>query len=411
MPTPPLTDEKLRAAVEAVERHGSQVAAASALKLSRQALQNRLKRAAEQGLMGYEPILPGFAAKSISSRAPDGAWVKQTKAPGEVFELPARHSVKGVSALIDGEDRVIQKWVKTDRDSTAQYEALRAAFEAFKEELPREAPVAAPVHVMGAMLSQYTITDAHLGAMAWNEETGRGDYDLAIGEKLLVDWFGAAIAGSPPSRRAVLAQLGDFLHHDSFKSVTPEHGHVLDADSRYPKMVRVAIRVLRRIVRMLLEKHAEVHLVMADANHDPVSGVWLRELFAVLYEDEPRVTVDTTPGTYSVLEHGDVSLFWHHGHRRGVSDVDSVFAGKFREIYGRTRFSYAHLGHKHADELKTTNLMKVEQHETLAAPDAFAANGGWLSGRSAKVIYYHAKRGEVGRNVITPEMVADGGGE
>ena len=34
--------------------------------------------------------------------------------------------------------------------------------------------------------------------------------------------------------------------------------------------------------------------------------------------------------------------------------------------------------------------MKVERHETLAAPDAYAANGGWLSGRSAKVITYHA---------------------
>jgi hypothetical protein len=44
-------------------------------------------------------------------------------------------------------------------------------------------------------------------------------------------------------------------------------------------------------------------------------------------------------------------------------------------------------------------------HETLAAPDAYAANGGWLSGRSAKVIYYHRKFGFVGNNIMTPEMV------
>jgi hypothetical protein len=50
--------------------------------------------------------------------------------------------------------------------------------------------------------------------------------------------------------------------------------------------------------------------------------------------------------------------------------------------------------------------MKVERHETLAAPDAYAANGGWLSGRSAKVITYSKRFGEVGRITLTPEMVA-----
>jgi hypothetical protein len=180
---------------------------------------------------------------------------------------------------------------------------------------------------------------------------------------------------------------------------------LLDGDTRYPKMVRAAIRIVRRVIRMLLEKHERVDVIMADANHDPSSEVWLREMLAAFYDDEPRVVVDTTPGTYTMLEHGDVSLFYHHGHRRGIGNVDSVFVGKFREAYGRTRHSYAHIGHKHQDELKNTNLMKVEMHETLAAPDAYAANGGWLSGRSAKVIYYHRKFGFVGNNIMTPEMV------
>jgi hypothetical protein len=146
---------------------------------------------------------------------------------------------------------------------------------------------------------------------------------------------------------------------------------------------------------------------MADANHDPASEAWLRELFAAFYENEPRVTVDNGAGTYYVYQHGDVSLFYHHGHRRSVKDVDSVFAGRFREVYGKTKFSYAHLGHRHNDELKTTNLMKVEQHETLAAPDAYAANKGYLSGRSAKVITYHKRVGEVFRSTVSAQMVEE----
>jgi hypothetical protein len=47
--------------------------------------------------------------------------------------------------------------------------------------------------------------------------------------------------------------------------------------------------------------------------------------------------------------------------------------------------------------------MKVEQHETLAAPDAYGSN--WLSGRSAKVITYHKTFGEDGRVTLSAARV------
>ena len=51
--------------------------------------------------------------------------------------------------------------------------------------------------------------------------------------------------------------------------------------------------------------------------------------------------------------------------------------------------------------------MIVEQHRTLAAPDAYAARGGWLSGRDAKVITYHRDYGEVSRLTINSDMIRD----
>src|SRR5690606_30606373 len=147
----------------------------------------------------------------------------------------------------------------------------------------------------------------------------------------------------------------------SHLSVTPTHAHVLDADSRLQKIIRVVIRTMRRVVQMLLAKHDRVHIIMADANHDPAGGAWLREMFAAFFENEPRVTVDNSASTYYAYEHGLTALFYHHGHKRKIGSVDSVFAGQFREIYGRTKFAYAHTGHLHSDELKSTNLMKVER--------------------------------------------------
>ena len=398
----PLPIEELRRRAEAYQKHGTLKAAAIALGVKKSALSESLRRAAEAGILGTEPVLPGFRISKISN-TPSGTFIQQTQERGERFEVPTGHVVKGVSALVDAEGRVIQQWQKTAVDAVQRDAAMRAAVEAFKDELPRAESVAPPAHTIDDLLNQYTITDHHLGALAWNEETRAGDYDLRIGEQLIIDWFAAAIAQSPPAKRAVFAQLGDFLHYDSFKSITPEHGHLLDSDSRYPKMVRAAIRIVRKVIRMLLEKHEQLDVIMCDANHDPAGEVWLREMLAAFYDEEPRVTVDTNPGTYSVIEHGDVSLFYHHGHRRGVKNVDSILVGKFRKVYGRTSLSYAHTGHKHSDELKTTDLMKVEQHETLAAPDAYGSN--WLSGRSAKVITYHKTWGEDGRVILSAARV------
>lgn len=404
MPTPTLTDDLALEAAILRASCASDTEAARHLGIARSTFQNRLKRAAERGLVapGTE-TMPGYRIDSLTT-TPNGTYVKQRKEHGEEYTptLP----VKGRTTLVDAEGRVITQHIMERATAEAHAAAMRAAVDGFKDEIPRVPAVTPPEHSIADLLCQYTITDAHLGALAWNEETGGGDYDLSIGERLVVDWFAAAIASAPPAKRAVFAQIGDFLHYDSFKSVTPEHGHLLDGDTRYPKMVRTAIRVVRTVLRMLLEKHEQIDVIMADDNHSPSGEVWLREMFAAFFEDEPRIRVDTNPGTYSFLEHGLVSLYYHHGHRRKISNVDSVFVGRFREVYGRTKFSYAHIGHLHSDELKSTNLMKVERHETLAAPDAYAANGGWLSGRSAKVIIYHAQSGEVGRYTLTPEMVA-----
>ena len=379
--------------------------------LARETVQSRLRRAAERGLMLAHPAaMPGFKIAKLTT-TPSGESIQQKPDLGAPYEPIDALALKGrttwAEILPDG-SRVATREVLMERaDAKAQLAAMRAAVGGFKDEIPRaDAVVPVPLWTSSDLLCQYTITDVHLGCLAWHEETGNDDYDLSIAEKLLEDWFAAAIDMAPRAQTAILAQLGDLLHHDSHESVTPAHRNVLDADSRFQKMVRVAIRVLRKIVGRLLTKHEFVHIVMADANHDPASEAWLRELFAAFYETEPRVTVDNSAGTYYVYRHGDVSLFYTHGHRRGVNNSDSVFAGRFREIYGSTKFSYAHLGHRHSDELKTTNLMKVEQHETLAAPDAYAANKGYLSGRSAKVIVYHKSFGEVSRLVLTPQMVA-----
>lgn len=370
------TDDEI---ITALREHGSNRKAAKALGCDPRTVERRRKSLAAKG---YSPD------HDMTRTVPDG------------------FKVDGVSTYYDDEGRVRGQWVKSSADAERREAMMREAVEAMRESVPRERPRAAPKRTEAELLNCYVVTDYHLGMLAWGEETG-DDWDTDIAERMLVDWFGAAIAQSPAAETAVFAQLGDFLHWDGMEAVTPQSRHILDADTRFQKLVRVAIRVVRRVIGMLLAKHQKVHVLMAEGNHDMASSIWLRELLSELYADEPRVTVDVSPDPYYCVEHGRTALFFHHGHKRGLKDIDTVFAAKFREVFGRTRYAYAHLGHRHHVEAKETNLMLVEQHQTLAAKDAYASRGGWMSDRSAQVITYHDKLGEVARSRVNASMFAE----
>jgi len=319
--------------------------------------------------------------------------------------VPEPFLVRGISTYYNAEGKPSGQWVKSRINDEKLAEMVQATLDGMKDEIPKAAPCNPPTdYLSDQILNCYVITDYHLGMLSWSEETG-ADWDVTIAEDLIIKWFQQAISQSPNAKTAVFAQLSDFLHFDGMDAVTPSSKHLLDVDTRFSKLVRSSIRILRTIINMLLQKHQEVHIIMADANHDPVSQIWLREWFAVMYENEPRVTVDTSPNPYNAYEFGKTALFFHHGHKRKPANVSEVFASQFREMFGRTKHAYAHMGHLHHLDVKENSLMIVEQHRTLAAPDAYSARGGWLSGRDAKVITYHQQYGEVSRLTINSDML------
>jgi hypothetical protein len=366
--------------IDAINKYGSIRKAAERLQITAGTIQNGIDRVKRKAaIRGYSPQ------------------------NDMVHIVPDPFVVRGTSTLYkDGVAKI--QWVKTRLEDDKLQEIMRQSIDAMKEEIPRLTALPAPPLSNDNLLNCYVITDYHLGMLSWDEETGE-NWDVAIAESLVVKWFEQAIAQSPNADTAVFAQLSDFLHFDGMDAVTPASKHLLDVDTRFAKLVRSAIRVLRTIIDMLLAKHQKLHIIMADANHDPVSQIWLREWFSVLYENEPRVTVDKSPNPYNAYEFGNVALFFHHGHKRKVANVSEVFAGQFREMFGRTKYAYAHMGHMHHLDIKENNLMIVEQHRTLAPGDAYSARGGWLSGRDAKVISYDRRYGEVSRLTINSDML------
>lgn len=316
------------------------------------------------------------------------------------FIVTGRSTLKNIQT---GEDMLV--WEKESLDKEAQEAAREEAFAAMAEKLPRAKPVSKVCTTNEDLCNLYTFTDYHLGMLAWRKEGG-ADWDLKIAEKTLVDSYAAMIAQSPKAHTAVINLQGDFLHTDGLNPVTPGHGHVLDADGRYSKMVAVAIRAIRQLVSMALAKHEQVHLIICEGNHDESGAVWMRLMFSTLYGDEPRVTVNESELPFYVFQWGETFLGFHHGHKVKNEQLPLLFAAQYRSVWGDTSKAYIHCGHRHHVDEKEYNGATVVQHPTLAARDAYAARGGWIAERAAQSITYSKKFGQVGRVFVTPEMLA-----
>jgi hypothetical protein len=318
---------------------------------------------------------------------------------------PDGYVVKGTSTLYDvqtGNAKI--QWVKTDIDKERQAEIQQEAVAALCRDIPPASPIKSPRSTRKALCNLYTVSDFHMGMLAWHREGGV-DWDLKIAKRVLMGCFKEMVKAAPDADMAIVNQLGDFLHSDGLLPLTPTGGNVLDQDGRFSKIVGATIECLRGVVSLALTKHRRVHVILAEGNHDPASSIWLRQMFSALYEKEPRVTVDDSVLPYYAFQHGKTALFFHHGHLKKMAGLSSLFAAEFPVMWGATTKRYGHCGHLHHVHIKEDAGITITQHPTLSARDAYAARGGWHAERQALCITYHDVHGQVATNNVTPEML------
>lgn len=375
--------------LDAYREHGSSRKAAVSLGISASRVQRVIRIVIKRAAMsGYSP------AHDMTHATPDPFYTK------------------GVSSFYrknkqTGEMELQNQWHKTDIDKEERYELIKEAItEMCQDIVPMPAQRTSKLKYSEKLVNLYTMTDCHMGMLAWQEECG-AEWNMEVGERVLTNCFKAMVDQSPVAETCIIAQLGDFLHYDSILPVTPSSGHVLDTDTRFPHMVRTAIRVLRGLVDYALAKHKKVHLLMAEGNHDISSSIWLREAFACLYEKEPRVSMIESQSPFYSMHLGKVMLCWHHGHKKGLTpDTALMFAQRNAEMFGATKHRYIHFGDKHHWAGKEVAGFYLEQHANLPPPDAYAIRGGWDSHSKVNAITYHREYGEASRVTILPGMVA-----
>lgn len=339
---------------------------------------------------GEEPTQPGHPWPNVA--AFDAAEVE---VPAPV--VPVGHVLRGVSTLVDETGAVKQQWVKTVADGSGvdPAEVLRLAF---GEAMPKCDPVSAPTHTMADLLATYQIGDGHLGLHAWRHDS-QGDWDLSIAERVLFDAADKLVALSPPARRGLVVNIGDFFHADSNAGTTTK-GTRVDMDTRWSKVLAVGIRLMRRIIERALEKHDEVTVINEIGNHDTHTSVVLALCLAQFYEREPRVVIDTSPQHFHYYRFGKVLLATHHGHMVKLDKLPGVMAADRPADWGETEHRHWITGHVHHVTFHEFPGCTVRTLGVLAPGDAWHTASGYRSGRQMIGEVYHREQGLLTTNTV-----------
>jgi len=322
-------------------------------------------------------------------------------APGHFDDGVAPGFVMGKVTIQRGPGGVERVWERQSPDAERQAEQLKAIRDALLEGLQPIAPLAPPRYTDDDLLTVYPQGDPHAGLYAWRDETGQA-FDLVEYERVTKAAIDRLVASAAPSAHALFIDLGDSLHADNNASRT-KSGHHLDTHGRHAEVVRAVIRCKRHHIARMLEKHQHVTVRINPGNHDGITALMLAEMMALIYENEPRVTVATSPNPYWFHGFGANLIGTTHGDgAKGANlpllmAVDAPAMWLASEHGSRVWF----VGHVHHKDVKDYPGVTVEYCRTLAAPDIWSHASGYRSKRSMEAVTYHRQDGEVERHTCS----------
>jgi hypothetical protein len=318
---------------------------------------------------------------------------------------PAGHRVKGVSSLVGPDGTISAQWIKTVAEPDPAEVIARAMETLERRVTPREGYIPCPPSPgVDNLMAVYVLGDPHIGMRAWAPETG-ASYDLEIAERVLVGAVRDLVLRGPRARRAIVLNLGDFLHADTAHGHTTQGQHTLDLDGRALKVLTVAMRIFTAMIDAALEHHEHVTVDCRIGNHDGHTSLMLAIAVAAHYRNEPRIAVPLPVAHRAYHRFGRVLIGTTHGDRAKGDDLPSIMAAERPEDWGGTRHRYWYCGHVHHSTLKEHRGAKVETFRTMAARDGWHAAQGYVSGRDMHRIVLHRQHGEVSREIVSADAV------
>jgi hypothetical protein len=352
MPTPTLTREQYREAVDAVERNGGNTSAAGReLGLDRRTVGDRLTRGKELGFH-----LSEGARASMHSAGMNGVEVQG-----------------GYKYVLDDEGRKLEtvRWSAPKQAIAAEdmLERIRSAFEG----ITPAGPIKSPDHVKADSLAFLPHADIHIGMVATADQTGGRDYNRQIASDRFKYGVSSCLAFTPPSHTALILNAGDLLHANDDRDVTPRSGHKLKVEGSHHSNFDLSVQLTVYKIDLALQRHANVVYRAIPGNHDPNIPGPLSVALRAYYRNEPRVNVIVSEDEFWQFNWGNVFLSGSHGHNRKPKDACGVLPGKFSKAWGEATEWHYITAHLHNYETALYGSVRHHQLPSVCSIDTHSA--------------------------------------
>jgi hypothetical protein len=319
--------------------------------------------------------------------------------------VPEPFIVKGHSTYYNKEGKVQGQWIKTQLDQQQWMEHVKAAVEAFIEDVPRIEVPPPPPSVDPNIIPWIQVGDAHLGMLAHESETGH-NFDLKIAEREIITAFSIVLSEMPNVDRLVINDLGDFTHTENFEGETQRSKNKLDVDTRFRRIIKSYSRIMRQLVTMCLEKATVVDVIVNQGNHSRTNDIWMVDLLDVAFGHTGRVNVLNNESPFIGYRMGNTLVMTHHGDLTRIDKLTGVLITDFRKDFGETEFHYIDTGHIHHRTVTKENpSVVVESFNTLSPGDKHHHDAGYRAKQSLTVVYRSRLYGEVGRRLLPIQEV------
>jgi len=327
------------------------------------------------------------------------AWLNSDQGIVEALENTGLSAETGKHGWRRVQNKETGSWDSVFWKSPNHQDDLIPWAELFKEALgsvpqPLHAPT--PDNVSHDLLPRYLIADVHFGMRAWKDETGN-EYSIEIAAQRMSEASAMLINAAPYTDRAIILNLGDTLHQNDSKNMTPTSGHILDVDGRFAQAAMAAVKSHVAMIEAAKTKHKHIEVVVLAGNHDPDFTHMLAIALVMRYEEDKRVTVHWNPSKLWVFEFGRNMLAAHHGDKTKPDRLAMLVADVHAPIWGRTYWRYLDTGHIHQDSSKDIGGIFWESHRAITTRDAAAAGFGYTGRSTMKCVTVHRERGEVMR--------------
>lgn len=220
-----------------------------------------------------------------------------------------------------------------------------AALEEMASAAIKPAPPAEAHDAKGNLLV-LSLPDQHVGKLAWGKETGN-DYDIEIAVETYLTAVAKLLSSTAHYKPTkVLYIVGNDLVHVDNSSNTTTAGTPQDVDSRWPKVVAAAFRMIAGTVETM-SGTADVDVVITPGNHDTHTTYMIGFALAQRYRDDARVKIINKPSYRQYYREGKLLFGITHGDGVKEDKLPLIMATERPQDWGATRWREWFLGHFH----------------------------------------------------------------